>query len=127
MTDRTALGERAIRAIEDHRAELIALSMSLHAEPEIGYQEHKSAAKLAAFLETNGFAVTRAYRGVETSYRGDAAGNGAGIRLKDGGRGRGGGFREQLRGKSGDGDQPENFGQELFSRWVLAHGSSLNG
>ncbi len=78
MTDTKALGERAIRAIDDHRAELIALSMSLHAEPEIGYQEHKSAAKLAAFLETNRFAVTRAYRGVETAYRGDASGAGSG-------------------------------------------------
>ena len=78
MTDTKALGERAIRAIDDHRAELIALSMSLHAEPEIGYQEHKSAAKLAAFLETNGFAVTRAYRGVETAYRGDATSTGTG-------------------------------------------------
>ena len=78
MTDTKALGERAIRAIDGRRAELIALSMSLHAEPEIGYQEHMSAAKLAAFLETNGFAVTRAYRGVETAYRGDASGTGSG-------------------------------------------------
>ena len=78
MTDTKALGERAIRAIDDHRAELIALSLSLHADPEIGYQEHRSAAKLAAFLETNGFTLTRAYKDVETAYRGDATGNGNG-------------------------------------------------
>ena len=75
MTDRKTLGDRAIRAIDDQRAELIALSMSLHADPEIGYQEHRSAAKLAAFLETNGFTITRAYGDVETAYRGDATGN----------------------------------------------------
>ena len=78
MTDTKALGERAIRAIDAHRAELIALSLSIHGDPEIGYQEHRSTAKLAAFLETNGFAVTRAYRDVETSYRADATGSGAG-------------------------------------------------
>ena len=78
MTDTKALGERATRAIDDHRSDLIALSLSLHREPEIGYQEHKSAAKLAAYLETNGFTVQRAYRDVETAYRGDAAGGAGG-------------------------------------------------
>ena len=78
MTSPTALRQRALRAIDDHRAELIALSLSLHREPEIGYQEHRSAAKLATFLERNGFAVQRGYRDVETAYRGDAIGTGAG-------------------------------------------------
>ena len=78
MTDTRGLGERAIRAIDGQRAALIALSMSLHADPEIGYEEHRSAERLASFLETNGFAVTRRYRDVETAYRGDAAGRGTG-------------------------------------------------
>ncbi len=78
MTGTKALGERAIRAIDDHRAELIALSLSLHGDPEIGYQERRSAEKLAAYLEVNGFTVKRAYRGVETAYRGDATGKGDG-------------------------------------------------
>jgi amidohydrolase len=78
MIDRKAVGERALRAIDDHRAELIALSLSLHGEPEIGYQEHRSAAKLTAFLEQNGFAVKRGYKDVETAYRGDATGGATG-------------------------------------------------
>lgn len=78
MTDTKALGERAIRAIDEHRAELIALSLSLHGDPEIGYQERRSAEKLAAYIEKNGFAVQRAYRNVETAYRGDATGKGDG-------------------------------------------------
>ena len=78
MTDPKALGERAVRAIDAKRGDLIALSLSLHGEPEIGYQEHRSAAKLAVFLEANGFTVQRGYRDVETAYRGDASGNSKG-------------------------------------------------
>ena len=78
MTDPKALGERAVRAIDAKRADLIALSLSLHGEPEIGYQEHRSAAKLAVFLEANGFTVQRGYKDVETAYRGDASGNSKG-------------------------------------------------
>ena len=74
MTDVKALGAQAIRAIDDRRAALIKLSLSLHGEPEIAYQERKSAAKLAEFLELNGFSVQRKYKDLETSYRGDAAG-----------------------------------------------------
>ena len=78
MSDAKTPGERAIRAIDAKRTDLIKLSLSIHGEPEIGYQEHRSAAKLTDFLEANGFAVQRAYKGVETAYRGDAAGNGKG-------------------------------------------------
>ena len=78
MTDTKALGQRAIKAIDDQRGLLIALSLSLHGEPEIGYQEHKSSAKLAGFLQANGFALQRPYKDVETAYRGDAAGNATG-------------------------------------------------
>jgi amidohydrolase len=76
--DTKALGERAVKAIDDRRADLIALSLSLHAEPEIAYQEHRSSARLADFLGANGFAVQRPYKDVETAYRGDAAGATAG-------------------------------------------------
>ncbi|HEX9495143.1 MAG TPA: M20 family metallopeptidase [Candidatus Limnocylindria bacterium] len=76
--DTKTLGERAVRAIDDRRADLIKLSLSLHAEPEIAYQEHRSAAKLADFLGANGFAVQRGYKQLETAYRGDAAGTAAG-------------------------------------------------
>ena len=78
MTGTKALGERALRAIDEGRADLVALSLSLHGDPEIGYAEHRSAAKLTTFLEQHGFAVRRAYAGVETAYRGDATGSGPG-------------------------------------------------
>ena len=78
MTATTLLGERAVRAIDARRADLVTLSLSLHGEPEIGYQEHRSAAKLTAFLEANGFAVQRRYKDIETAYRGDASGTSKG-------------------------------------------------
>jgi amidohydrolase len=78
MTATAALGERAVRAIDARRADLVKLSLSLHADPEIGYQEHRSAAKLTEFLEASGFAVQRRYKDIETAYRGDAAGTSKG-------------------------------------------------
>ena len=78
MTDVKALGEQAVRAIDDRRAALVKLSLSIHGEPEIGYKEQRSAAKLTEFLEANGFAVQRKYKDIETSYRGDAAGRSKG-------------------------------------------------
>jgi len=78
MTDTKALGAQAVRAIDDRRGALIKLSLSLHAEPEIAYQEHRSTAKLAEFLEANGFAVHRAYKDVATAYRADASGKSKG-------------------------------------------------
>jgi len=80
MTDRSALGARAIRAIDDRQAQLFALSQAIHADPEPGYQEHRASARLAALLTECGFAVTRGYGGVETAYRADAAGWGRGPR-----------------------------------------------
>ena len=78
MSDAKKLGERALRAIDEKRDELIALSMAIHADPEIGYQEFRSSARLADFLEANGFMVERGYKNVETAYRGDATGNAKG-------------------------------------------------
>ncbi|MET8468262.1 amidohydrolase [Streptomyces sp. NPDC006422] len=47
------------RAVRDRRDDLIALSHSLHAEPETALQEHRSAAKIAELLASAGFTVRR--------------------------------------------------------------------
>ena len=78
MPDTKTLHQRALRAIDDKKDELYALSMALHSDPEIGYKEYRSSARLADFIEANGFTVERAYKGIETSYRGDATGDGKG-------------------------------------------------
>ena len=43
---------------EPLRPQLIQLSQSSHDEPEIGFQEFKSSAKICDFLEKQGFEVT---------------------------------------------------------------------
>jgi amidohydrolase len=70
----TKTRKRALDAIDRRRDALVALSLAIHARPEIAYQEHEASLRLTEFLEGDGFAVTRGYRGLETAYRGDAIG-----------------------------------------------------
>ena len=78
MTARSALHSRTLAAIDQHRDGLIELSLRIHTNPELGYQERQASTWLATFLEGAGFKVQRGYRGVETAYRGDASGKGHG-------------------------------------------------
>lgn len=78
MPSRSALHARAVAAIDQQRHALAELSARIHANPEIGYQERQASQWIAAFLEDAGFEVHRAYRGLETAYRGDASGKGSG-------------------------------------------------
>ncbi|MDA3146453.1 M20 family metallopeptidase [Leucobacter sp. UCMA 4100] len=54
------------RAIDD---ELIALSNQLHADPELGWQEHRSSRAVADLLRAHGFVVEQPYLGLETAFR----------------------------------------------------------
>ncbi len=72
------LRARALAAIYAQREALVELSLSLHREPETAYQEHRSAERIATFLEQRGFAVRRSYGQLATSYRGEAAGRSGG-------------------------------------------------
>lgn len=57
------------RAVVTHRRdEVVALSHSLHAEPELAYQEVKSARKIADLVERAGFDVTREAYGLPTAF-----------------------------------------------------------
>jgi amidohydrolase len=47
---------------------LIEISHTLHANPEVLFQEHQSAALLAGILEGDGFAVQRGVAGLETAF-----------------------------------------------------------
>ena len=64
--------DRALTAATDAvracQRELVALSHSLHAEPETALREHKSAAKIASLAEDAGFAVTRGAAGLPTAF-----------------------------------------------------------
>ncbi|KAG0035405.1 hypothetical protein BGZ82_005297 [Podila clonocystis] len=55
-------------AIEAASAELRAVSLQLHDNPELGYQEYKAHALLTDYLEKKGFAVQRSAYGLETAF-----------------------------------------------------------
>ena len=74
MSDPKALAQRALKAIDERRDALYALSRAIHAKPELAYEEREASIRLTEFLEGAGFTVERAYRGIETAYRGDAGG-----------------------------------------------------
>ncbi|WP_341873837.1 M20/M25/M40 family metallo-hydrolase [Leucobacter coleopterorum] len=60
---------RAGARIAEVSGELISLSNQLHADPEPGWQEHRSSAAVAAVLATHGFEIEQPYLGVETAFR----------------------------------------------------------
>ncbi len=55
--------------VETHRQELIDLSLKIHANPEVGWQEEKSSGWLADYLEKNGFQVERGICDLPTAFR----------------------------------------------------------
>lgn len=60
------------------RPQLIQLSHSIHDEPEIGFQEFKSSAKICDFLEKQGFETERDYCDLPTSFKAVKKGTGKG-------------------------------------------------
>ncbi len=75
MTD---VRSRVIARIDAERQSLIELSLALHGDPEIAYQEHRASERIASYLRARGFEVERPYKGLATSYRGNAKGKGGG-------------------------------------------------
>ena len=62
----------AIAAIDDARNDLVALSKSIHANPEIAMQEVAASAACADFLADRGFAVARGVADLPTAFRAEA-------------------------------------------------------
>ena len=69
MADRDRLKERVIAEVDRRRDELIALSLKIHANPETAFEEEKSSAWLADYLEGEGFAVERGICQLPTAFR----------------------------------------------------------
>lgn len=63
-------------AIDEAAAHIVELSHYIHAHPELGYEEFKSAEACAATLEAAGFAVERGIANLPTAFRA-VAGSGA--------------------------------------------------
>ena len=60
--------QRADEAFQSVEAELSELSRWMYENPEIGYQEHQSSARLAAFLGEHGFTVNHPTHGLDTAF-----------------------------------------------------------
>jgi amidohydrolase len=63
------LKEQIMRAVDDNSASLKTLSLKIHANPELGLQEVKTAALLCDYLSQNGFSVERGICELPTSFR----------------------------------------------------------
>ncbi|MFE3649690.1 amidohydrolase [Streptomyces sp. NPDC059152] len=64
----TPLHHRTRDTVAAHRDDVVALSHSLHAEPELAYEEHRSAKKIADLVERAGFAVERGVCDLPTAF-----------------------------------------------------------
>lgn len=60
---------RVLAAVTVNHPDLVQLSELLHANPELGWQEHRAAGWTADYLEVNGFTVEREYLGFPTAIR----------------------------------------------------------
>ena len=68
MSTTTAAAKAAIRArLAKHRPGILALSAQLHEDPEVAFEEHRSAARVAAALWDAGFATTVGCYGLPTA------------------------------------------------------------
>lgn len=56
-------------AVNRRRSDLIELSHSIHAEPELAFNEHRSCAKAQALVAERGFEITAKPAGLDTAFR----------------------------------------------------------
>ncbi|WP_115790177.1 M20 family metallopeptidase [Arthrobacter silvisoli] len=76
LTAHTSTRTRVLESVAVQHPALIGLSETLHANPELGWQEHKAAGWTAAYLANHGFAVEEGYLGFPTAMRA-VVGNGS--------------------------------------------------
>jgi len=71
--------QTALDAIGAASEELRALSLDIHAHPELGYEETHAHGALTDYLEGTGFEVERSAHGLETSFRASAGSGGPAV------------------------------------------------
>jgi amidohydrolase len=74
MADLKALKEVVSAQVDARRDELVHISDTIHANPELGFAEFEAAALLTGMLEQAGFAVERGVAGMETAFVASLAG-----------------------------------------------------
>ena len=68
MTNIDELKQRVMSDVDAQRDELIRISDTIHANPELGFQEFEAVALLTSALDRAGFAVQRGVAGLETAF-----------------------------------------------------------
>ena len=74
MINISEIKQRACANVDALRDELIQLSTTIHAHPEIAFQEFESCQRLSDALEAHAFTVARGIGGIETAFRAEARG-----------------------------------------------------
>ncbi|MFQ5879918.1 MAG: M20 family metallopeptidase [Dehalococcoidia bacterium] len=69
MISRDELKQRVIAELDRRKDELIEVSLRIHANPEVAFQEEKAAAWLSQYLEDNGFSLERGICQIPTAFR----------------------------------------------------------
>jgi amidohydrolase len=67
--DASELKSRVVSEIENRRDELKELSLRIHANPEIAFQEEKASTWLSDYLREKGFSVEKGICGLATAFR----------------------------------------------------------
>lgn len=73
-----AAKDKAIAAIASVDGEVQELSARIHANPELGYEEHLASSWTAELLARHGFSVTKPLAGLDTAFRATWSGRGPG-------------------------------------------------
>ena len=60
---------KAKDSVESQKRQLIQLSLNIHDNPELGFEEEKASAWLTSYLEDNGFHVERGIASLATAFR----------------------------------------------------------
>jgi amidohydrolase len=81
ILNQNTLKERGMAEVAKQADLLITIAKELHANPEIGLHEHRSAALLAKTLEEQGFRVERGIAGMATAFRAEYGTAGPAIAL----------------------------------------------
>ena len=66
---RNALKAKVTAEIDRLREELVGLSLKLHSNPELSFEETKAAGWLTEYLEKKGFAVERGFCQLPTAFK----------------------------------------------------------
>ena len=64
-----ALKAKVKDIVESQRRQLIQLSLNIHDNPELGFQEEKASTWLTNYLEDNGFQIEKGIAGLPTAFR----------------------------------------------------------